>query len=237
MMLSGAKLRVFDDKTAVAEAAAALTLAQARAAIAERGRFRIVLAGGTTPTAAYRLLAGSQSDWSAWHVYHGDERCLPPGDSERNSLAADQAFLAQVPIPRGQIYPIAAELGAVTAAAAYTDIVANALPFDLVLLGMGEDGHTASLFPGREIPPEPFVIPVHDAPKAPSDRVSLTPRALCRSNRIVLLITGAGKRDALRRWALGETLPVQSVAACGNSIALLDRAAADGLNLETAVDR
>jgi 6-phosphogluconolactonase len=223
MILSGAEWRVFDDKVAVAEAAAALILEQARAAMAERGCFRIVLAGGGTPTETYRLLAGRETDWSGWHVYHGDERCLPATDNERNSLVADQALLDRVPIPRAQVHGIAAERGAEAAAADYAAVVAKALPFDLVLLGMGEDGHTASLFPGHEIPPEQLVIAVHGAPKPPSDRVSLTPAALCRSGRILLLITGAGKRDALRRWAAGEALPVARVAACGNSIALLDR--------------
>lgn len=226
MILSGAESRVFDDKAAVAEAAAASILEQARAAIAERGCFRIVLAGGSTPTATYRLLVGRETDWSAWHVYHGDERCLPPTDSDRNSLVARQALLDHVPIPRAQIHGIAAERGAEAAAADYSAVIATALPFDLVLLGMGEDGHTASLFPGHGIAPESLVVAVHGAPKPPPERVSLTPTALCRSRRILLLITGAEKRDALRRWAQGESLPVARVAACGSSLALLDRDAA-----------
>jgi 6-phosphogluconolactonase len=126
-------------------------LDQANAAIAKRGRFRLVLAGGTTPTAAYRLLRDRDADWAAWHLYHGDERCLAVGDPERNSLVADEAWLHHVPVPRTQVHPIPAELGAEPAAEAYAAVVAEALPFDLVLLGIGEDGHTASLFPGRSI--------------------------------------------------------------------------------------
>lgn len=226
MNLMGVECRVLDDAAAVAETAARLILTQARAAIAERGRFRLVLAGGTTPAVTYRLLASENADWSAWHVYHGDERCLPRDDAERNSLAAEQIWLDRVAIPAAQVHAIPAELGAEPAAEAYSPLVAAALPFDLVLLGMGEDGHTASLFPGREIPSEPLVIPVHDAPKEPPERVSLTPRALRASARILLLITGAGKREALRRWQAGEPLPVAQVAAAGNTMALLDRAAA-----------
>lgn len=226
MTLTGAECRIFDDKAAVAAAAAELILQHAQTAIAERCRFNIVLAGGTTPTATYRLLADGQTDWSAWHVYHGDERCLPADDDDRNSRTADLVWLNQVPIPRQQVHPIPAELGAEAAADAYVPIVADALPFDLVLLGIGEDGHTASLFPGRDIPSGPLVIPVHDAPKPPPDRVSLTPAALCRSDRILLLITGSSKRDALARWEAGEDLPVARVAAGGNSVVLLDRAAA-----------
>jgi 6-phosphogluconolactonase len=226
MNLPGVECHVVDDAAAVAEAAAQLILTHARAAIAARGRFRILLAGGTTPTATYRLLASSDSDWSAWHVYHGDERCLPREHGDRNSLVAEQVWLKLVGVPPTQVHAIPAELGAEPAAEAYAPLVAAALPFDLVLLGMGEDGHTASLFPGREIPSQPLVIPVHDAPKPPPDRVSLTPRALCASARILLLITGAGKRDALRRWQSGVPLPVAQIAAAGRTMVLLDRAAA-----------
>lgn len=229
MMLSGADVRIFENKEAVAEAAAAIILARARAAIAERERFKIVLAGGTTPTAAYRLLAKRDSDWAFWHVYHGDERCLAVGDPERNSLVADEAWLQHVPVPSGQVHAIPAELGAASAAAAYAPVVADALPFDLVLLGMGEDGHTASLFPGQSIPPGRWVVPVHEAPKPPPDRVSLTSAALGRSRLILVLITGAGKRDALQRWQAGEQLPIARVVGGAHSIALVDREAAQAL--------
>jgi 6-phosphogluconolactonase len=226
MNLPGVESQVLADAAAVAEAAVELILTHARTAIAERGRFRILLAGGTTPTATYRLLASRDADWGAWQVYHGDERCLPADDGERNSLVADQVWLERVAIPREQVHAIPAELGAEAAAEAYSPLVAAALPFDLVLLGVGEDGHTASLFPGRSIPPEALVIPVHDAPKPPSDRVSLTPKALGASARILFLITGAGKRDALRQWQSGVPLPAAQVAAAGSAMALLDRAAA-----------
>jgi 6-phosphogluconolactonase/glucosamine-6-phosphate isomerase/deaminase len=116
MLLSGAEVRLFDDKDAVADATAETILDQANAAIAKRGRFRLVLAGGTTPTAAYRLLRDRDADWAAWHIYHGDERCLAVDDPERNSLVADEAWLHHVPIPRAQVHPIPAELGAEPAA-------------------------------------------------------------------------------------------------------------------------
>jgi 6-phosphogluconolactonase len=226
MTLRGAKTRLFETADEVAAAAADLILAQADAAIAARGAFRLVLAGGSTPTAAYRLLATRDARWDAWHIYFGDERCLRLDDAERNSVMAAGALLARVAIPPAQVHPIPAEQGAAAAAAAYETRVRDALPFDLVLLGMGEDGHTASLFPGHAIASDPLVVPVHDAPKPPSDRVSLTPKALCHSAQILLLITGAGKHDALERWRAGEPLPVARVAAAGNTLAMLDRAAA-----------
>jgi 6-phosphogluconolactonase len=209
-------------QSAVAEACAECVLDLAAAAIASRGRFAIVLAGGSTPAAAYRLLALADSDWSRWHVYFGDERCLPPDDPERNSRMAADALLDLVPIPARQVHPIPAERGPVEAAAAYADLIRSEARFDLVLLGIGEDGHTASLFPGRLVPEGETVIPVCDAPKPPPQRVSLTPVSLCRSRRILLLATGAAKRDALASWASGQALPAAEVAACGKTLVLAD---------------
>jgi 6-phosphogluconolactonase len=216
---------LFESATQVAAEAAARILASADEAIRARGRFRVVLAGGTTPLAAYRLLAGAAADWPAWEVWFGDERCLPPGDPERNSLAADLALLGRVPIPRSQVHLMAAELGAEAAATAYQALVQAALPFDLVLLGMGEDGHTASLFPGHSVPHGVLAMPVHGAPKPPPDRVSLTPQALTSAREVLILVTGAGKRQALDAWRAGADLPVARVAALGRTMVLLDRAA------------
>lgn len=227
LALPGTEVKRFDDQSAVAEAAAAAVLAAARAAIERHGRFRLCLAGGTTPTAAYRRLANAKAAWGHWWIYHGDERCLPVDDAERNSRVADEAWLTQVPIPRGQVFPIPAELGAEAAARAYEPIVEAALPFDLVLLGLGEDGHTASLFPGREPMQEALVMPVHKAPKPPPDRVSLTPRALTRSRALLILVTGSGKGAAVRAWRDGAALPIASVAAdAPHAEVFIDEAAA-----------
>ncbi len=226
MQLNGLEMKILDDADAVAEETTARVLAAAEQAIEARGAFHLVLTGGSTPIATYRRLAQADADWSTWHLYHGDERCLPVDDVERNSLAAREAWLSRVDIPAQQIHDIPAEQGAEAAAAAYEAVVSAAVPFDLVLLGMGEDGHTASLFPGQEVCPGPLVMPVHDAPKPPSDRVSLTPSALCRTRRMLVLVTGAGKRPAMRRWRAGEGLPIARVAVAGNADLILDRAAA-----------
>lgn len=232
MRLPGVETRVFDDAEAVAEAATAMITQLGRAALAEHGRFHLVLAGGTTPEAAYRLLARLRQDWSGWRFFIGDERCLPADDLERNSRMALTAWLEPAGIDAKQLAAIPAELGPEAAASAYAPVVAEALPFDLVLLGMGEDGHTASLFPGlvsdRELSGPDLVVPVRDAPKPPPERVSLTARALGSCRRMLLLVTGAGKYPALLQWQQGEALPVARVAAAGSALVMLDRAAATG---------
>jgi 6-phosphogluconolactonase len=200
---------------AVAAKAMELILTSAEQAIASRGRFSLVLAGGSTPERCYRLLATAEADWSRWHIYFGDERCLPPDHPQRNSRMAELAFIGQVPIPEGQIHPIPAESGNQAGADAYQREISDALPFDLVLLGIGEDGHTASLFPGQSHPPEPLVVAVQDAPKPPPQRISLNYSALRQSRQLIFLITGEGKRDALLRWQQGEPIPAALVASEG----------------------
>jgi 6-phosphogluconolactonase len=224
--LPGTEVTLFDDKAAVARATADAVLDAAGAAIARHGRFRLCLAGGTTPAAAYERLRDADADWGRWWIYHGDERCVPVDDSQRNSLAADRVWLAQVPIPRTQVFPIPAELGAEEGALKYEAIVQSALPFDLVLLGIGEDGHTASLFPGRSVPAERLAMPVHESPKPPPDRVSLTPVALADCGKLLILVTGGGKAEAIGRWRRGDALPVAQVAAAAPSTVYIDQAAA-----------
>jgi 6-phosphogluconolactonase len=209
--------------TEVAAVAAASILDAAARAIGARGRFAIVLAGGRTPLAVYSRLAGAAADWARWHIYFGDERCLAADDPGRNSRAAALAWLDRVAIPAAQRHPIPAERGAVAAAAEYATLIGRCLPFDLVLLGVGEDGHTASLFPGRTVPESSLVIPVLDAPKPPAERVSLTPRALTAAATLLVLVTGADKAPALAAWRAGSDLPVARVAALGQARVLVDR--------------
>jgi len=216
----------FDDPAAVAAEAARRILTAARTASAARGVFRLVLAGGGTPLRTYRLLAQAPADWSAWHIYYGDERCLPPDHQDRNSRAAALAWLDRVALPRGNVHPIPAELGAEAAALAYEPLVEAALPFDLVLLGMGEDGHTASLFPGHDHPPRALVVPVLAAPKPPPERVSLGAAALSAAREVLFLVTGGGKRDAVAAWRRGDALPAAGIGARGGVDVLLDRDAA-----------
>jgi len=200
---------------ALAAAVTGRTLDLARRAIEARGSFTIVLAGGETPRATYELLRHAEARWSDWHVYFGDERCVPRMDPQRNSHMAQEAWLAHVPIPSPQIHEIAAELGPVEGARRYATLVAGVASFDLVLPGRGEDGHTASLFPGRDIDvgddDAPDAIAVFAAPKPPPMRVSLSARRLSRAEHVFFLVAGAGKSAALQRWRAGEEIPAASI--------------------------
>ncbi|MDD1638059.1 MAG: 6-phosphogluconolactonase [Methylococcaceae bacterium] len=195
----------------VALAACQQILASAEYAIAEHGRFKLVLAGGSTPEKVYRLLAQADADWAHWFIYYGDERCLPADHADRNSLMATQAFLEKVSIPDAQIFTIPAELGPEPAAKKYQQIVASALPFDMVLLGMGEDGHTASLFPGHQHREDELAHAVYNSPKPPPERVSISARALSNTRHLIFLITGANKQEAVRNWRSGQDLPVATI--------------------------
>ncbi|HFD87063.1 MAG TPA: 6-phosphogluconolactonase [Gammaproteobacteria bacterium] len=180
----------------------------AERAIRKKGEFSLVLAGGTTPHKVYSQLAESDQSWDRWALYYGDERCLAIDDGERNSQMVVNSGLAE---KIARHYPIPAELGAEAGAAAYEPLVEAALPFDMVLLGMGEDGHTASLFPGHAYHVSNLVMPVHNAPKPPPDRISLTPVALQSCEQMIVIVMGRGKAKALGDWRGGKKLPVSEV--------------------------
>lgn len=204
----------FDSRIAFEQAASRRILEIAARAIVKRGAFRIVLAGGNTPRNIYQALCTAATDWSAWHIYFGDERCLPADDPERNSSMARSAWLDQVAIPARHIHEILGDLGPEAAAAIYAREVAAVDEFDLVLLGLGEDGHTASLFPGKdwgEVDDAFPVLAVHDAPKMPSDRVTLSARRLSKARKAMFLVTGESKMDAMNRLMAGEKIPASSI--------------------------
>jgi len=195
----------------VAEAACQQILNAATSAISERGKFKLVLAGGGTPEKVYRLLAESNADWANWHIYYGDERCLPADHQDRNSLMASRVLLDNVAIPANQVFTIPAERGPEQAAASYRLTVAEAGAFDMVLLGMGEDGHTASLFPGHQHQQDELVHAVYNSPKPPPERVSISAKALSNTRELIFLITGANKQEAVNLWRSGSDLPVATI--------------------------
>lgn len=195
-----------------------------REALTARGVFHLVLAGGSTPERLYAALAGEVHDWRRWQVWFGDERCLPPTHPERNSRMAQAAWLERIELPPGNVHVIPAELGADAAAAAYARELAGVGEFDLVLLGLGEDGHTASLFPGRNWGAATVdVLPVHDAPKPPPERVSLSARRLARARRVLFLVSGAGKRAAVAAWRRGEVIPAAAIRPPAGVDVLMDK--------------
>lgn len=227
-MTQAIRWQCFSDPQAVAGETAQRILTAARQAIAQRGTFKIVLAGGSTPLKAYQQLADCEADWARWFVYLGDERCLPVDHPQRNSRMITETWLSRGRIPAANIAWIPAELGAQQGAAAYASLVRAVVPFDLVLLGMGEDGHTASLFPGQVHDSETLVVPVFNAPKPPPDRISLNYPALADTRALMVLVTGAGKRDAVRDWQHGAALPVAKLEYAAGIDVLLDEAANPG---------
>ena len=136
---------LYPDSASLYERACQIILRNAQQAIAHNGEFRIVLAGGSTPRAVYEQLRYAESNWRHWRIYFGDERCLPADHAERNSAMARSVWLRHVKIPAKHIHPMPAEKGPDTGATKYTELLRETGPFDLVLLGLGEDGHTAIL--------------------------------------------------------------------------------------------
>ncbi|HUQ17735.1 MAG TPA: 6-phosphogluconolactonase [Candidatus Saccharimonadales bacterium] len=194
-------LQVFDDLEAVAAAAARIVARSIR----EHDHTRLALAGGSTPRRCHELLAAMPGiPWERVTIFFGDERCVPPTSAESNYRMAAETLLGRVTV--AAVHRMRGELGAEAAATAYAPLV-SAAPLDLVLLGIGPDGHTASLFPGNAgLAADGHVTAVHDAPKPPPDRVSLTLRALREARRVVILVAGADKKDAVRQ-ALAGSVP------------------------------
>ncbi len=210
-MQENSRWHLLETADQVAVAACQQILKAAGQAIADQGKFKFVLAGGTTPEKVYRLLAAAEADWANWVIYYGDERCLPVDHADRNSAIPERVWLSKVAIPATQVFPIPAELGGEQSAALYRPIVAAALPFDMVLLGMGEDGHTASLFPGHIHNEDELVHAVYNSPKPPPERVSISAKALSNTQQLIFLITGTNKQDIVKAWRAGEDLPIAHI--------------------------
>jgi len=218
--------QVLETADDVAEKGLELILDISKSSIEEKGEFHIVLAGGTTPKNIYQLLAEQTCEWSKWHFYLGDERCLPENDTERNSEMIRKTLFENINLDKDNIHFIEAELGADIAAKKYTNVVSNKTPFDLVMLGMGEDGHTASLFPGHTNDENELVHSVYSSPKPPSDRVSMSANLLSHNKNLLLLITGQSKKPAVEQWKSGVDLPITTIKSLGKKTVLLDESAA-----------
>ena len=204
---------VHDDIDAISIAVAQRIYEIATLAMAARGVFHIALAGGETPRRCYQRLRDFDLDWQLIHVYFGDERCLPSGDNSRNDTMVRQTLLDHIVIPSANVHNIPAQFGARVATADYAALLSDVV-LDLVLLGMGEDGHTASLFPGNPATVSTaVVVPVFNAPKPPAERVTLGINTLNAARQKIFLVAGAGKHDALEQILLGTALPAARVTA------------------------
>lgn len=215
----------YADSEHLEQAAVDLIKDAAQTALAQRGAFHMVLAGGRTPKRIYTALKSLDTDWSGWHIYYGDERCLPIDHEERNNRMAEEAWLHHVTIPATQVHTIPAERGAEAAARAYAHTLASVGEFDLVLLGLGEDGHTASLFPGQvwgQDNDASDALAVHNAPKPPPDRVSVSARRLSRARQVIFLVCGPSKTAALSAWREGKNLPAAAITPVAGVDVLLD---------------
>jgi 6-phosphogluconolactonase len=207
---------------------ASLIVQVAHRAVEQRGVYHVVLAGGRSPIPIYRRLVQSGSDVRAWHLYYGDERCYPRGMPGRNDTRINEIWLSHPQMRREQIHSIPAELGPEEGAQAYQTLVSPIDLFDCVLLGLGEDGHTASLFPGLDnggLEGSPAVIPVQRAPKPPPQRVTLSANKLGCSRNVYFLVVGREKHAAVVRWKRGEDIPAASIRPAGGLDIFLDESA------------
>ena len=233
------------DPEEVARAAASVFAQEVSRALAARGRFSVALAGGSTPRLLYGLLSGALLPWDRTEVFWGDERHVPPDHPQSNYRMAGEALLSKVPIPAANIHRIPGELADPEAAAReYEETLRQVfaldpgrLPrFDLILLGMGADGHTASLFPGSPALAElKRLVTTAWIPALGSSRITLTLPVLNQARAVVFLVCGEEKADALREVLEGErkpTLPAEAVQPVeGRLLWLVDEAAARRLKV------
>jgi len=230
---------VAPDAAGAAAIAAERMAAAIDAARAERGVAHVALAGGNTPRAAYEALAALVEDWGGVHLWFGDERCVDPDDAESNYRMVRESLLARAAIPGEQVHRVAGELGAEAAAERYegelravigpSDPQAGIPALDLALQGLGEDGHTASLFPGAATLDvrEALCLAVHGSPKPPPDRVTMSLGLLGAARALVVLASGAGKAGAVRGIQAGPARAVPaSLLPADRTELVVDQAAA-----------
>ena len=212
MTMTSAVINVYDNAEAVAAAAAEYLLQQISLCVAEEGVCHVALPGGTTPAHCLALLAQMSLPWQQIHWYPGDERCYPRAHPARNDSMIREKLFSTIDPAETNFHPIPAELGPEAGAEQYAKLIDSLPGLDIVVLGMGEDGHTASLFPDNPaLKDERSVVPVYQAPKPPPERISLGLNTLRNAGQRIVIATSSGKRDALARLQAGEALPVALV--------------------------
>jgi 6-phosphogluconolactonase len=239
------EIRIFNNLEDLSRAAADLFVEQAKQSIAERDRFLVALNGGNTPTRLFQLLVADyreKVDWSKVYIFWGDERCVPPGDAGSSYGQARDILLSHVLIPDSNIHRVKGELGPAEASKDYSLTLRSfaSAPlewprFDLVYLGMGEDGHTASLFPGSPVDMSEPALPVtaHYQDR-PANRVTLTPVVFNTARMIVFMAIGENKANTLAEVLSDSYNPAKYPAQRidpkeGSLIWLVDEAAASKL--------
>jgi len=230
------KLEVFDDADSVARAAASAIASDARSVIA-RGRYALAVSGGRTPWIMLRALANEDVPWQAIHIYQVDERVAPAGDPDRNLTHLQESFMQHIPVRPEQVHAMPVESHDLESAAtqyalALQDVVGSPPVLDLVHLGLGPDGHTASLVPGDP------VLNITDADVGVTGvyqgrrRMTLTYPALHRARRVLWVVTGSEKAEMLGRLIAGDqSIPAGRVRR-EQALLIADRAAANALTAE-----
>jgi 6-phosphogluconolactonase len=239
--IPGGKVEIWRDAEEISRRAAELFVGLAREAIAHRGRFNVALAGGSTPRRTYESLVGedyvTRVDWEQVHFFWSDERCVPPTDPESNYLMAAEALLNPLHLAPGQIHRMHGEDEPPGAAAAYEKEVrrhfgADGPHFDLIYLGMGDDGHTASLFPGTDaLQDREHLVAAPWVEKVKSFRLTFTLPTLNAAAQVIFLTAGSAKAQALKEVLTaddgGKRLPASLVRPVnGELLWLVDEAAA-----------
>ncbi|HZC19261.1 MAG TPA: 6-phosphogluconolactonase [Rubrobacteraceae bacterium] len=234
--MSPPNVHVFETPQALAEAVAGALAEEAARSTRERGRFAVALAGGSTPKRAYELLATRYRDaldWSKVHVFFGDERAVPPDHEDSNYRMAQRTLLSGVPV--GSVHRMRGELDPREAAALYEEELKAFFDgppsLDLILLGIGEDGHTASLFPHTPaLDVSDRWVVENPVEKLGTIRITLTFPAINAARKATFLVTGEGKAEALREILEGDSdphdYPAKLVRPVSDPVWMLDRAAA-----------
>ncbi len=242
------ELQIFPDSAHLSKSAARFFCDAADEALDRHGFFSCVLSGGSTPVGMYQNLVGEpcqeKVDWNRVHLFWGDERCVPPDHLESNFYTANQHLIKQIRFPGENIHRIKGELSPARAVEDYNQQLmkfasreSGGLPypiFDLVILGLGQDGHIASIFPGSEDSLEPVIHVTAHYEGRPAERVTLTPVVFNQARKILILVAGENKQRALFQSLYGhpdsKNWPVQRLQLqTGRVVWMVDQAAAGGL--------
>lgn len=224
-------IHLFDDKEAVSGALAEYLSQRIHQLLKQQPLCHIALSGGSTPKRAFEIMATMAFPWHQIHFYLSDERCYPPDHPDRNDVMINQTLWSKIDIPASNLHPMRSELGNEAGAKDYTQVIQDINALDIILLGMGEDGHTASLFPNNPgLEDQRPAIPVDHSPKPPKQRISLSAKVIKAGKERIVLACGASKFTIIQAIIKSQTFPVSSVGSCRW---YLDKAAIGDLSIDT----